>query len=178
MRRWPIFGIAVFVSLSLSCGDDKPTEPVHELVGSWTYTGNNLVSTFSANLRSYLLEQGVDEAAVQEIVTEFFRGAESSISGLTILRINADGTYQDNEGDSGTWSVQGDVVTITDGDGSVFQMQYFVDGDDLTLILNKERFLNLFRGSQPSDEIDEETLAFFDILIGDGDAIRFFYTAR
>ena len=178
MKRKAIFGLAILINFVISCGEDKPTEPVHELVGSWTYTGSNLVSTFSANLRSYLLEQGVDEAAVQEIVTEFFRGAESSIGGLTILRINADGTYQDNEGDSGTWSVQGDVVTITDGDGSVIQMQYFVDGDDLTLILTKDRFLNLFRDSQTSDEIDEETMAFFDVLFGDGDTIRFFYKAR
>ncbi len=178
MKRTSIFGFAVLASVALSCGDDKPTEPVHELVGSWTLQGSNLVATFSTNLRNYLLDQGVDEATARNVVAEFISGIENSIGGLNIVRINADGTYQDNSGGAGTWSVQGDVLTLNDNDGSTIQMQYFLDGDDLTLILTRERYLNLFRRSQDSDQIDAETLAFLDVLFGDGDTIRFFYKAR
>ena len=41
MSRLSVFGLAILVGVVLSCGEDKPTEPVRDLVGSWTYRGTD-----------------------------------------------------------------------------------------------------------------------------------------
>ena len=53
-----------------------------------------------------------------------------------------------------------------------------MDGEDLTLILNKERYLNIVRQAEGTVEIDPELQTLLDILFGDGDSIRLFYKAR
>ena len=97
---------------------------------------------------------------------------------MEIVRFNQDRTYEDNSGNSGVWSVQGDVLTLAGEDGFTIQWQYFVDGEDLTLILNKERYLNIVRQAEGTVEIDPETAVLLDILFGDGDSLRLFYKAR
>ena len=97
---------------------------------------------------------------------------------MEIVRFNQDRTYEDNSGNSGVWSVQGDVLTLAGEDGFTIQWQYFVDGEDLTLILNKERYLNIVRQAEGTVEIDPEIVVLLDILFGDGDSLRLFYKAR
>ncbi|MCE2439240.1 MAG: hypothetical protein J4F39_07430 [Candidatus Latescibacteria bacterium] len=99
-------------------------------------------------------------------------------TGLEIVRFNQDRTWEDNSGGSGVWSVQGDVLTMVDEDGFTIQCQYFIDGEDLTLILTKERYLNIIRQTEGAVELDTDTLALLDILFGDGDSLRLFYRAR
>ena len=180
MGRTGIFGFAVLIGFVLSCGDDKPTEPVHELVGSWAYQGSEFSATAARNLQSYMVNQGLDLTAAVRLVTEFRNEVDSGFrdTGLEIVRFNQDRTYEDNSGNSGVWSVQGDVLTLAGEDGFTIQCQYFVDGEDLTLILNKERYLNIVRQAEGTVEIDPELQTLLDILFGDGDSIRLFYKAR
>ena len=93
------------------------------------------------------------------------------------MRFNQDRTYEDNSGSSGVWSVQGDVLTLAGEDGITIQWQYSVDGEDLTLILNKERYLNIVRQAEGTVEIDPEIVVLLEILFGDGDSLRLFYKA-
>ncbi len=180
MGRTQTFGLAVLIGFVLSCGEDKPTEPVHELVGSWTYQGSDFSSTAANNLQDYLLSQGVDLTAAQQFVAEFRIEVDRGFreTGLEIVRFNEDRTYEDNSGNSGVWSVQGDVLTMVEEDGFTIQCQYFIDGEDLTLILTKERYLNIIRQTEGAVELDADTLALLDILFGDGDSLRLFYRAR
>ena len=180
MSRLSVFGLAVVVGFVMSCGDDSPTEPVHELVGSWTYQGSDFSSTAANNLQDYLLSQGVDLTAAQQFVAEFRNEMDRGFreTGLEIVRFNQDRTWEDNSGGSGVWSVQGDVLTMVDEDGFTIQCQYFIDGEDLTLILTKERYLNIIRQTEGAVELDTDTLALLDILFGDGDSLRLFYRAR
>ncbi len=83
-------------------------------------------------------------------------------SGLSILRFNADGTYADNSGDAGTWSVNGDLVTLGSRDGSTLEGKYFLDGNDLTFILSKDQFLHLAK--QEEDLWTTEDQEIFDVL--------------
>ena len=179
MDRLSVLGLAVLIGFVVSCGDDKPTEPVHELVGSWTYQGFEFGSTVATNLQNFLVGQGLDLTAAQTMVAEYRNELNRSFrdTGLAIVRFNQDRTYEDNSGSSGVWSVQGDVLTIVGEDGLTIQWQYFVDGEDLTLILNKEGYLNIYSQREGTDEIDPETAALLDILFGDGDLIRLFYKA-
>ena len=180
MGRTGILGLAVLIGFVLSCGDDKPTEPVHELVGSWVYQRSEFSATAARNLQSYMVNQGLDLTAAVRLVAEFKNEMDSGFrdTGLEIVRFNQDRTYEDNSGNSGVWSVQGDVLTIVSEDGFTIQCQYFVDGEDLTLLLSKERYLNIVRQSGGSVELDPDTVALLDILFGDGDSLRLFYQAR
>lgn len=179
MSRLSVFGLAVLIGLAISCGKDKPTEPVRDLVGSWTYRGTDFASTAAANLRDYLLDQGWNLASAQRMVDGFRNEMEAGFrhTGLSVLRFNADRTFEDSSGSKGVWSVQGDVLTIVAEDGYTIQCQYAVDGADLTLIVNKERYLNLIRQSEGSDEIEPEIQALLDILFGGDNTIRLFYRA-
>ena len=38
-----IFGLAVLIGFVMSCGDDKPTEPVHDWLGRGLTRASNLV---------------------------------------------------------------------------------------------------------------------------------------
>ena len=62
-------------------------------------------------------------------------------------------------------------------DGFTIQCQYSVDGADLSLIVNKERCLDLIRRSEGSDEIEPEIQALLDILFGVDNTLRLFYRA-
>ncbi len=59
MGRVSVFGLAVLIGFVMSCGDDKPTEPVHEGVGSWTYQRSEFSATAATNLQNYLVGQGL-----------------------------------------------------------------------------------------------------------------------
>ena len=171
--------LAALIGSVISCGEDKPTEPVRNIVGSWAYRGTDFGSTAAANLRDYLMGQGWNLASAQRMVDGFRNEMEAGFrdTGFSVLRFNADGTFEDNSGSSGVWSVQDDVLTIVAEDGFTIQCQYDVDGDDLTLILNKERYLNLIRQSGGQDEIDPEIQALLDILFGNENTLRLFYRA-
>ena len=171
--------LAALIGSVISCGEDKPTEPVRDIVGSWAYRGTDFGSTAAANLRDYLMGQGWNLASAQRMVDGFRNEMEAGFrdTGFSVLRFNADGTFEDNSGSSGVWSVQDDVLTIVAEDGFTIQCQYSVGGDDLTLILNKERYLNLIRQSGGQDEIDPEIQALLDILFGNENTLRLFYRA-
>lgn len=179
MGRLSVPVLAVLIGFVNSCGEDKPTEPVRDLVGSWAYRGTDFGSTAAANLRDYLMGQGWNLASAQRMVDGFRNEMEAGFrdTGLSILRFSADGTFEDSSGSTGVWSVQGDVLTIVADDGFTIQCQYSVDGDDLTLIVNKERYLNVIRQSEGSDEIEPEIQALLDILFGGDNTLRLFYRA-
>lgn len=180
MRRAGIFGLAVFVACVLSCGDGKPVPPGQDLVGSWTFQNSDFSSTAATNLQNHLLDRGLEPAVVQQLVAEFKNEMDRGFrqTGLEIVRFNEDRTFEDNSGNSGIWSVLGDVLTVVQDDGLTIQCQYFVDGEDLTLILNKDRYLNVIRQTEGAVELDADTLALLNILFGDGDSLRLFYKAR
>ena len=179
MGRLSVLGLAVLIGFVISCGDDKPTEPVHELVGSWVYQRSEFSATAARNLQSYMVNQGLDLTAAVRLVAEFKNEMDSGFreTGLEIVRFNQDRTYEDNSGNSGVWSVQGNVLTLAGEDGFTIQSQYFVDGEELTIILNKELYLNIVRQAEGTVEIDPEIVVLLDILFGDGDSLRLFYKA-
>lgn len=179
MRRLLAFGLTVLVGGVISCGDDKPTEPVHELVGSWVYQTSEFSATAARNLQNHMVNQGLDLTAAVRLVSEFRNEMDSGFrdTGLEMVRFNQDRTYEGNSGNSGVWSVQGDVLTMVGEDGFTIQCQYFVDGENLTIILNKQRYLNIVRGPGDSVEVDPEIQALLDILFGDENTLRLFYKA-
>ena len=149
-------------------------------VGAWRYAGTDMVQTIRDNVERYLLDQeGVDQATAAFIAQEFTSGAEDDTEDVfwSVRRFSADGSYEDEDTDNaGTWSVSGNRLTMVDADGFTFEGAYFVDGDALTLSLNKDQFLRIIRQTFV-EEPDEEEQALFDVMLRDGDIVRFFFEA-
>ena len=162
---------------------------LESIVGSWGYVGTDIGQTVSKKLEnalvdlldifSSLLGLDLDPAAVAMIVQEFTSEMETSISDTlsSIRRFNADGSFEDDDGNTGAWFVSGNLLTMVDADGFTIEGTYFVDGDNLTLFFTRDQYFQIIR--QQTEDLDEEAQAqaFFDAIIEEGDTIRFFFGA-
>ena len=165
---------------------------LESIVGSWGYLGTDMIQTISNKLENALvdlldifldifsdfLDPDLDPAAaVAMIVQEFMSEMETSISDTlsSIRRFNVDGSFEDDDGNTGAWFVSGNLLTMVDADGFTIEGTYFVDGDNLTLFFTRDQYFQIIR--QQTEDWDEETQAFFDAIIEEGDTIRFFFGA-
>ena len=144
------------------------------LVGEWRLTGSDILETLADNLRSHLLEQGLDEAIVDIAVADFLRENDLSNTPFSTVHLNSDATLEDGEGTEGVWTVQNDVLMIRQSEMVVFVAGYQVDGDNLTLTQSKDQMLQQIQNA--SDEpLTDEDLAFFDILFGEDGVVNYFF---
>ena len=71
-----------------------------------------------------------------------------------------------------------------EGRGSDVRFEFFLDGDDLTLILTGERFIEEMRTERTDDDsaedvaLMEEDIALMERVLDDDDVMRFFYQRR
>ena len=180
----------------VSCGGDgdNPVAPEHILVGSWTFDSTDMVTTmiqssafadyFRDTFRDDFRQRGIDidsinmdalvlvfmaDPAFAELNTQLHAQLRAAM-GITIIRFNADGSWEDSHGDSGTWR-EDDSIVIMGG----YEIRYFVDGDDLILISPSEFFLDSLH--EDDDFTDEEVVLFREIF-DEGTNIRFFFKRR
>ena len=162
----------------IGCSDDSkgPTASDNDLVGSWEFVSSDMGVVVAENLESYLIDQGISRAVADSLTDELSADFEVRFNEnfFVVLRFNSDGSYEDNTGDAGTWSVSGNRLTITDADGETDTFSYFADGDDLTLIFSHDDLLKEFR-EEFSTEEDQEL---FDAMFGEDDNVRFHFTRR
>ena len=86
----------------------------------------------------------------------------------------------------GTWGIEGNDLTMVseEGRGSDVRFEFFLDGDDLTLILTGERFIEEMRTERTDDDsaedvaLMEEDIALMERVLDDDDVMRFFYQRR
>ena len=158
-------------------GEDNPVAPDEDLVGSWIFDSTDMIDVIAASMEESLREVGLGQDEIDELLAEFRADFEDNISRLrSTIRFNADGSFEDDQGNSGTWRVEGNtLVTVEDGDEE--RVKYFVDGNDLTLIFSSEMLLDVFR--EDEDLTDEEVEALEEIFrLDEGISIRFFYMRR
>ncbi len=155
------------------------------IVGSWGYVGTDMVETISENLINAILELGVvDSATAVFLVQEFTSGLEVSLRDSVwspIRRFDSAGTFADQDStgtwsDTGTWSVDGDILTMVDEEGLVMECSFDVEGDNVTLTFTREQYMRIVL--QSSGELNEEDQEFFDAMLKENDTIRFFFEAR
>ncbi len=161
------------------CGEDKgPTGPGADLVGTWIFEGTDLVEVLAPRFLEHAVEQGMSRSEAEAIVDEAFSNAEEGFpSWHSTLRFDGDGTWKDDRGERGSWRIEGGVLISTDGHGLVELWEHILDGDDLTLILTKERLLSLSRQVDDSDA-RKAAYAFYSGLLADDDVLRFFYKRK
>ena len=147
---------------STGCGDDSnPMAPDNDLVGTWRVTGSDMVQAFASALSDFLEEAGADQATVDAALADFQTEMEADgpLLEYEILRLKADGTWDDNSGGVGTWSVSGNILTFQDdGRNETLRQVYFVTGDELTLTWTRELMLELI---EDDDDFTDEDLELF-----------------
>ena len=184
--------IPLFLLLLAACGDDNPVAPDKDLVGTWVFDSTDVFDVLVAGMEEFLqdeLDAAVDRGEIDEIdrlfidelmdaLTDEFRAeGEDAISGLRLtVRFNADGSFEDDEGGSGTWRVDGNTLIMVE-DGDEERAKYFVDGNDLTLIFSSEMLLDVWR--EDEDLTDEEVETLEEVFSLDEDInIRLFYKRK
>jgi hypothetical protein len=146
--------LAVCLSLGMgacsSDGDNKgnPTGSGDvagsELVGAWSFESSNIVEVFGEFFRQFLAAFGASEEEIAAALEELENSPPSSGPFQEQLILNADNTWSGGEG-SGTWSAEGDHLTITgtsaEGEEEITPFTYSISGDRLTLTLDVEDLL-------------------------------------
>ena len=170
--------------LLASCGDDNPVAPADKLdenldknlVGSWVFDSTDFIDTIAAGLTEFMRDEGVSQDVIRTLIADF-RAEVSGMDEMSTVRFNADGSYEDDLGGRGTWWVEGNIliIQIENGEEERFKFKYFVDGDDLTVILDFEDLMDSLR--EDGDLTDEELVFIRDIL-GEDVKIRFFYKRK
>ncbi len=148
-----------------------------DLIGSWQFENTDIVQMLADNLKNYLInEAGLDEATVDFLLAEFFREmiADLKNSPIAMLKLAADATWVDGTGESGSWSANGTKLLAKQGEVVFFLGSYSVDGDDLTLTLNKAQMLQLMTGAS-EEPPNEEDLLFLNILFGETGMVNYFF---
>ena len=128
----------------IACGgDEKPVDPEpvapdENLVGSWALVGTDMVDILAQGLADYLSDERADQDEIDEIIKNFRAENEEDVEGYrSTIRFNSDASWVDDMGGSGTWRVDGNTLIIVE-EGKEERVKYFVDGDDLTLIIPVE----------------------------------------
>ena len=111
--------------------DDDTTTPAASIVGTWTAT--NVVGD-SSFIVSYM-GVTVDSLSSSGTITATPEMAESptSLEFLSSGTVYAEFSYN-NEIDTFTYTTSGNTLTITDSDGSSFDIDYTVSQSDLALV--------------------------------------------
>ena len=148
-----------------------------DLVGSWRFESTDIVQTLAENLKNYLInEGGLDAATVDFILAEFFREMTEDLknSPIATLNLSADATWVDGEGESGTWSANGEMLVAKQGETIFFLGSYSVDGDDLTMTLTKDQMLQMITDSS-EEPLTQDDLMFLDLLFGENGTASYFF---
>jgi hypothetical protein len=131
------------LALSIAClvlagcgdegGDSNPMSSDHELVGTWTFENTNLESLIADGAADMLRDLGYSEFDIQIRIQGLKDGFNDSslINELWQIRFGKGGFYDTNEGEEGTWAVDGSQVRIVTDNVEIWR--YFIGGNKLTL---------------------------------------------
>ena len=167
----------LFLMFLASCDGDNPVAPDENLVGSWAFDSTDMVDVMAMGIAEFLRDAGADQDDIDAIIAEFRDAVGAGdLSGIrSTIRFNADGSWEDDSGGSGTWRVEGNTLITVDEDDTEDRVKYFVDGDDLTLIFSSEYLLDSFR---EDDDFTDEDIVLFREIFDEDTNIRFFFKRK
>lgn len=141
-----LLSLAAIVGGMLSCsGDEDPVDPSATIVGSWTLTNsevrlNNLeIDAFSQDFAGRVNQQSGQNVDWQVLSDNFNQAfAPLLMANGSTLQFNADNSYTDSDGLTGTWQLAGNQLTVTDQNGTeMFTVSALTNGA-LQLIYTEE----------------------------------------
>lgn len=179
-RFFCIWAAAVF---AVACGGDNPLKSQEKaLVGTWRHVRSD-ISGFQRAFIEYLIRQGMDADEAQRQGADLLSESGIDPSFPNLLRAKGDGTWTDNEGFAGSWAVKGTegayVLAVETADRTLgYEVGFFVEGDNLTLIWNGAQFLALALSDPFMADIPEFVKLFRDVLapVSNRTVIRLHYT--
>lgn len=128
------------VMFTLACGDDdKPTaptptpepDPAAKLIGTWRYTGNDFDTKLAANLREYLIGEGLTASQADMVIADMLGDSNETFS--VTLNFRTDGTVVVDNEQPDRFQVSGNRINITTSDGETFSVNFTVTDTTLTL---------------------------------------------
>ena len=140
-----LIAFSAFTFLACSTDGDSEAEDmmqVNALVGTWNMTDvdfNEDVNDTSLNLADEIVDELIQENCVLVSFTFQADGTVSSVDRLDFLEINAGPTGLDvpcpNESlnDTGTWSLEGNQLTVDNGEGDMETITIELDGNTLII---------------------------------------------
>ena len=185
--RW-VFVLAMVTCLLVQCGDDDTAVDTavgpgsgsggDELIGSWRFESTNLIELSTERLVNFLEMLGTAEEDIEANVTELqqeFAGSEDFFERGDIITFRADNTWEGSDGDNGTWSATEGELQIDDATetASNTSFAYSISENQLTLVWTKEK---LQKDMMMDEEIDDETMALFGLMLMEDDEFEFVFT--
>lgn len=137
------------------------------IVGHWEYTGNNFDDKLTANLTAIYVASGLDSTAAAEQAGQTLGTAAAGSTTPNITRFNEDGTYVTADGETGTWSLEGESepseasarrtdhppeggrLTLTYGDGMSLTGTAYVSQTNLIIAYVREDLAGVFAALVP-----------------------------
>ena len=190
MLRQVVILLSLMFLTSCSGDGDNPVAPDHSLVGSWAFESTDMFTTMFQSsayadyirdtFRDDFRQRGIDIDSINIDALMLVFMADPAFAelnaqlraamGIIVIRFNADGSWEDSHGDSGTWR-EDDSIVIMGG----YEIKYFVDGDDLILIFPSEFWQDALR---EDDDLDPETRVFLNAIFDEDTNIRLFFKRR
>ena len=146
--------------LFMGCGDDdKPTAPSHELVGTWSIVSTDIGDALLEPVLQFFRDAGLQGDALAAATAEFETLAEEVNQELQEqylrLRIKDGGQWEDSFGATGTWEVDGNLLTFCkDGDEEI-RTRYFLSTNELVLNFSLLEIVEL------TEDFDDDYREFF-----------------
>ncbi len=152
------------VMFTLACGDDDmptaptPTpepDPAAKLIGTWRYTGNDFDTKLAANLREYLIGEGLTASQADMVIADML--GDTNETFFVTLNFRTDGTVVADNEPPDRFQVSGNRITITTSYGETFSVGYTVTDTTLSLQFPVAALLAT-SGLEAEDEEEEELL--------------------
>lgn len=166
------------VLFTLACGDDDmptaPTpalepDPAAKLIGTWRYTGNDFDTKLAANLREYLVGEGLTASQADMVIAEMLGDTNETFS--ITLSFRADGTVVFDNEPPDRFQVSGNRINVTTSDGETFSVGYTVTDTTLSLQFSVAALLST-SGLEAEDEEEAELLR---IMLKDIEVMTLFF---
>ena len=167
------------VLVALACGDDNnpmaptPTpepDPAEKLIGTWKYTGNDFDTKLAANLREYLIGEGLTASQADMVVSDML--GDTNVTFALTLNFKADGTVITDGEQSDRYQVSGNRISITTSDDETFSVGYTVTDTTLSLQFAVASLLATV-GLEAEDEEEAELLR---IMLKDIEVMTMFFS--
>ncbi len=132
--------IILTVLVAFACGDDDnpmaptPTpepDPAEKLIGTWKYTGNDFDAKLTANLREYLIGEGLTASQADMVISDML--GDTNLTFSLTLDFRSDGTVIADGEQPDRFQVSGNRISNTTSDGETFSVGYTVTDSALSL---------------------------------------------
>ena len=108
----------------------------------------------SGNIKRFLIAQGTDPDVVDTLVDTLISELNNQVSFSLDFKDNGTVVTTDTEGEVTVeaWSVEGDMMTITEADGTSYVLKYEINGNKLSLVFDTTGLASILESSDAEEQ--------------------------